>query len=61
MLRNESSLNKMLESARDVKDLSSLRGYIEILEEYSTYLTQKQKLISLKFLYERLVYTRRGY
>lgn len=54
-LRDESSLNKMLESARDVKDQSALRGYIQILEEYSTYLTQKQKLITLKFLYERLV------
>jgi len=54
-LRDESSLNKMLESARDVKDQSALRGYIQVLEEYSTYLTQKQKLITLKFLYERLV------
>lgn len=54
-LRDESSLNKMLESARDVKDQSAVRGYIQILEEYSTYLTQKQKLITLKFLYERLV------
>jgi len=54
-LRDENSLNKMLESARDVKDQSALRGYIQILEEYSTYLTQKQKLITLKFLYERLL------
>lgn len=54
-LRDESSLNRMLESARSVKDQSELRGYIQILEEYSTYLTQKQKLITLKFLYERLV------
>lgn len=54
-LRDETSLNKMLESARDVKDQSGLRGYIQVLQEYSTYLTQKQKLITLKFLYERLV------
>ncbi len=54
-LRDESSLNKMLESARDLNNLSGLRGYIEILEEYHTYLTQKQKLIVIKYLYERLI------
>ena len=53
-LRNETSLNKMLESARDLGDLSGLRGYIEVLEEYHPYLTQKQKLIVIKFLYEQL-------
>lgn len=54
-LRDETSLNRMLESARDVKDQSALRGYIQVLQEYSTYLTQKQKMIALKFLHERLV------
>lgn len=54
-LRNETSLNKMLESARDLGDLSGLRGYIEVLEEYHPYLTQKQKLIVIKFLYEQLI------
>lgn len=54
-LRDETSLNKMLESARDLGDLSGLRGYIEVLEEYHPYLTQKQKLIVVKFLYEQLI------
>lgn len=54
-LRDETSLNKMLESARDLGDLSGLRGYIEVLEEYHPYLTQKQKLIVIKFLYEQLI------
>jgi len=54
-LRDETSLNKMLESARDLGDLSGLRGYIEVLSEYHPYLTQKQKLIVIKFLYERLI------
>lgn len=48
-------LIKMLESARDLGDLSGLRGYIEVLEEYHPYLTQKQKLIVIKFLYEQLI------
>ncbi len=54
-LRDENSLNKMLESARDLGDLSGLRGYIEVLEEYHPYLTQKQKLIVTKFLYDQLI------
>ncbi len=55
ILRDESSLNAMLQNARNAKSQSELRGYIQILQEYSTYLTQKQKLIALKFLYERLI------
>ncbi|GAB6106268.1 cytidyltransferase [Fusibacter bizertensis] len=54
-LRDEASLNKMLEPVRNSRDLTSLRGYIAILEEYYNYLTQKQKQIMLNFLYEKLV------
>ncbi|OJV66058.1 MAG: hypothetical protein BGO41_09005 [Clostridiales bacterium 38-18] len=54
-LRDEASLNKMLEPVRNSRDLTSLRGYIAIMEEYYTYLTQKQKQIMLSFLYEKLV------
>lgn len=53
-LRDENSLNKFLETVRNNKNMATLRGYISILEEYHTYLTQKQKLIVIKFLYERL-------
>lgn len=54
-LRDENSLNSMLENARGLDNINSLRSYQYIIEEYSTYLTQKQKLIALNFLYERLM------
>lgn len=54
-LRDEGSLNKILENARDVENQIGKRGYINVLKEYSTYLTQKQKLIALDFLYDSLI------
>ncbi len=54
-LRDEASLNRLLEPVRNSGDLTQLRGYIGILEEYYTYLTQKQKQIMLNFLYEKLI------
>lgn len=56
MLRDEYSLNKILELARSQENWKNLRKYINVLEEYSTYLTQKQKLITLKFLYDELIH-----
>lgn len=55
-LRDESSLNAVLENARSLKQVSGLRGYIFVLEEYSMYLTAKQKMTTLNFLYEMLVH-----
>ncbi|HQI17490.1 MAG TPA: cytidyltransferase, partial [Bacillota bacterium] len=55
-LRDEASLNLILESARSEANWKKLREYIRIFEEYSTYLTQKQKLITIRFLYEQLVH-----
>lgn len=56
-LRDEASLNEILELARSESDWKRLREYIRIFEEYSTYLTPKQKLITLKFLYDLLVHS----
>lgn len=56
-LRDEASLNLILESARSESNWKKLREYISIFEEYSTYLTQKQKLITIKFLYDQLVHS----
>jgi nicotinic acid mononucleotide adenylyltransferase len=53
-LRSEDSLNEMLDSARVIDNYESLRGYMNIIEEYHDYLTQKQKHMVIKFLYERL-------
>ncbi|MFZ5968479.1 MAG: cytidyltransferase [Bacillota bacterium] len=55
-LRNEHALNEILESARNEKDWKNLREYIRLFEEYSTYLTQRQKLIMIKFLYDQLIH-----
>ncbi|MGE5628856.1 MAG: cytidyltransferase [Solirubrobacterales bacterium] len=56
-LRDEYSLEKILEAARSEKDWRNLREYIRIFEEYSTYLTQKQKIQTLNFLYDNLVHS----
>ena len=55
-LRDESSLNSLLELARSEKDWNNLREYLQIFNEYSTYLTQRQKMITLRFLYEQLTH-----
>jgi hypothetical protein len=51
-----SLFNAVLEMARSEDDWRNLRTYLQIFEEYSTYLTQKQKLNTLKFLYEQLIH-----
>ncbi|WP_352418916.1 cytidyltransferase [Proteiniborus sp.] len=56
IFRNESSLNTILEITASESDWKNLRGYINIFEEYSTFLTQKQKLITLNFLYDFLTH-----
>ena len=53
-LRNESSLNSLLELARNEKSSNNLREYLQIFQEYTTYLTQKQKIATIGFLYEIL-------
>ena len=55
-LRDELSLDAILETARSEKDWKNLREYIRIFEEYSTYLTQKQKLQTIKFLFDNLIH-----
>ncbi len=55
-LRDESSLNSLLELARSEKDWNNLREYLLIFNKYSTYLTQKQKMITLGYLYEQLTH-----
>ena len=55
-LRDEFSLDEILEQARSEKHWKNLRQYIMVFEEYSTYLTQKQKLQTIKFLYNNLIH-----
>jgi nicotinic acid mononucleotide adenylyltransferase len=55
-LRDEYSLDAILELARSEQDWKNFREYIRIFQEYSTYLTQNQKLQTIKFLYENLIH-----
>lgn len=54
-LRDEASLNLMLEAARSLTDKNNLREYLSVFEEYSQYLTQHQKVLMLKFLYDEML------
>lgn len=56
LLRNEYSMDTLLEEARSLRDWRDLREYIRIFEEYSTYLTQGQKLQVISFLLECLIH-----
>lgn len=51
------SFNNVLEMARGEENWRKTRLYIEIFKSYSTYLTQKQKIITLKFLSDLLLHT----
>lgn len=55
-LNSETSFGDLLEAARSEKDWKNIRAYINILQEYFTYITQKQKILTLNFLYELLMH-----
>lgn len=46
----------LLETARSEKQWKNLRTYISIFGEYSTYMTEKQKAMTVRFLEELLVH-----
>ncbi len=50
------SFEALLEQARDEKNLSRIRTYLLLFEEYSTYMTRRNKLLALRFLYELLMH-----
>ncbi|MCB6992814.1 hypothetical protein LI177_04860 [bacterium 210820-DFI.6.37] len=51
---NEAAFGNLIEAARSEKQWKNLRAYLNILDEYSTYMTKKQKAMTLYFLYELL-------
>lgn len=53
-LRDEYSLETILDSARNENQWKNLMEYISVLHEYSSYLSQNQKLQTLNFLFENL-------
>lgn len=52
----DTSFADLLEDARSEKDWQNLRTYINIFEEYFTYMTQKQKQLTMRFLYEMFMH-----
>lgn len=46
--------NTLIENARSVNDWKDLRTYITLLGDYSTYMTEEQKAMTLRFLYDQL-------
>lgn len=53
-LLDDVSFNNILEMARSEYNWRKLRLYLQIFKEYSTYLTQRQKIVTLHFLTDLL-------
>ena len=53
---NQDDFANLLETARSEKQWKNLRTYVSIFGEYSTYMTEKQKLMTIRFLTELLVH-----
>ncbi|MEL7608448.1 MAG: hypothetical protein AAGU74_02965 [Bacillota bacterium] len=56
-LSGEVSFGNVLEAARSEKDWKNTRSYLNIFEEYYSYMTQRQKQMTLSFLYELLMHS----
>ncbi len=56
MLSNEQKFGNIIEAARSAKSWQQLRAYLNVFEEYFTYLSVRQKTQALSFLYELLVH-----
>lgn len=53
-LLDDTSFDNILEMARSEYSWRKLRQYLQIFKEYSTYLTQRQKIVTLHFLTDLL-------
>ena len=56
MLSSEKKFGNIIESARSAKSWQQLRAYLDIFDEYFTYLSVMQKKQAIDFLYELLVH-----
>lgn len=54
IFNNESSFGSLLEDARTENNASRIRAYLNILDEYSKYMTRHEKLMASRFLYDQL-------
>jgi len=56
-ISSETSFADLLEKARTETDWQNIRTYMDLFEEYFTFMTQKQKLLTMRFLYELFMHT----
>jgi len=56
LFNDEVEFGDLLEAARSEKQWKQIRGYLNIFYEYSTYMTQKQKMMTMNYLYELLMH-----
>jgi len=56
MLSSEKKFGNIIESARSAKSWQQLRAYLDIFDEYFTYLSVRQKTQAIDFLYELLIH-----
>ena len=56
ILHVDSELADLIEAARSETTWKNVRTYIGIFDEYSTYMSERQKLMTLRFLYELLAH-----
>ncbi len=50
------SFEQLIEQARSEKNLQRIRTYLDLFEEYNTYMTREHKILALNFLYELLMH-----
>ena len=51
---DDAKFTSLIEAARSEQNWENVRTYINIMEEYSTYMSEHQELLTLNFLYELL-------
>lgn len=56
ILQSDVSFATVQEAARSEKNWKNSRAYISVFEEYFTYMTRRQKVLTLNFLYEHLMH-----
>jgi len=56
VLQSDVSFATVQEAARSEKNWKNSRAYISVFEEYFTYMTRRQKALTLNFLYEHLMH-----
>ncbi len=57
ILNVEKTFYSILETARSGRDWKNIRSHLNVFQEYYTYMTPKQKLLTIRLLYELLMHS----